>query len=169
MVASRKRRTEEHKLLIASFRIRKDLDKACSKASPSASNVFWAGAGMEMFPASERIERSLCKTFQARNRLCFEDSNSSRRSWIAFGVIDMANSVHKNTFSVKTRLVGFGESYDRRPIVNTCCRTQIVRSPLLLLRRNFLHQKSYSQASTRCSSTCSATRMFRVFWLYERF
>jgi hypothetical protein len=32
-------------------------------------------------------KRSLCKTFQARNRLCFDDSNSSSKSWIAFGVI----------------------------------------------------------------------------------
>jgi hypothetical protein len=30
-----------------------------------------------------------CKTFQARNRLCFDASNSSSKSWIAFGVIDM--------------------------------------------------------------------------------
>ena len=40
MVASRKRRTEEHRLLSASFRRRKDFLKACSKASPSTSNVF---------------------------------------------------------------------------------------------------------------------------------
>jgi hypothetical protein len=50
MVASRNRRTEEHKLFIASFRIRKDLVKACSKASPSASKVFWAGGGIVTFP-----------------------------------------------------------------------------------------------------------------------
>jgi hypothetical protein len=70
MVASRKRRTEEHKLLIASLRILKDFVKACSKASPSASKVFWAGGGIATFPESERTKRSLCKTFQPRNRLC---------------------------------------------------------------------------------------------------
>jgi hypothetical protein len=69
MVASRKRRTEEHRLLIASSRIRKDFVKACSKISPSASNVFWAGGGIATFPFPERTNRSLCKTFQARNRL----------------------------------------------------------------------------------------------------
>jgi hypothetical protein len=89
MVASRNRRIEEHKLLIASFRRCKVFVKACSKASPSASNVFWAGGGIATFPASERIKRSLCKAFQARNRLCFEASNSSSKSWIAFGVIDI--------------------------------------------------------------------------------
>ena len=36
-MASRKRRTEEHKLLIASSRILKNFVKACSKISPSAS------------------------------------------------------------------------------------------------------------------------------------
>ena len=79
MVASRKRRTEEHKLLIASFRILKDFVKACSKASPSASKVFWAGGGIATFPVSERTKRSLCKTFQARNRLCFDDSGPPPR------------------------------------------------------------------------------------------
>jgi hypothetical protein len=49
MVASRNRRIEEHSVLIASFRIRKDLVKACSKTSPSASNVFWAGGGIATF------------------------------------------------------------------------------------------------------------------------
>jgi hypothetical protein len=34
---------KKHKLFIASFRIRKDFVKACSKTSPSASEVFWAG------------------------------------------------------------------------------------------------------------------------------
>src|ERR1700686_2723802 len=99
MVASRNRRTEEHKLLIASFRIRKDFVRACSKAAPSASKVFWAGGGIVTFPASERTNRSLCKTFQARNRLCFDASNSSSRSWIAFGVIDIGGSVQNNTYS----------------------------------------------------------------------
>ena len=79
MVASRNRRTEEHKFLIASFRIRKDLVKACSKASPSASKVFCAGGGIAKFPFSERTILSRCKTFQARNRLCFDDSGSSRK------------------------------------------------------------------------------------------
>jgi hypothetical protein len=51
--------------------------------------VLWAGGGIAMFPASKRTERSRCKTFQARNRLCFGASNSSSRSRIAFGVIDM--------------------------------------------------------------------------------
>src|SRR6202040_3580761 len=68
-----------------------------SNASPSASKVFWAGGGIVTFPASLRTERSLCKTFQARNRLCFDASNSSSRSWIAFGVIGMGNSVQNNT------------------------------------------------------------------------
>src|SRR3984957_691670 len=101
MVASRKRRTDEHRLLIASLRILRDFVKACSRASPSASKVFWAGGGIATFPASERIKRSLCKAFQARNRLCFEASNSSSKSWIAFGVIDIANDVHMNTYAVK--------------------------------------------------------------------
>jgi hypothetical protein len=56
----------------STLRIRRDLVRACSKTSPSASNVFWAGGGIAMFRASERTERSLCKTFQARNRLCFD-------------------------------------------------------------------------------------------------
>jgi hypothetical protein len=38
--STQKRRTEEHRLVIASFRRRKDFLKACSNASPSASNVF---------------------------------------------------------------------------------------------------------------------------------
>jgi hypothetical protein len=80
MVASRKRRTEEHKLLIASFRKCKDFVRACSKTSPSASKVFWAGGRIVTFPASDRTERSLCKTFQARNRLCFDASNSSSKT-----------------------------------------------------------------------------------------
>jgi hypothetical protein len=87
MVASRKRRTEEHKLLIASLRILKAFVKACCRASPSASKVFWTGGGIATFPVSERTKRSLCKTFQARTRLCFDDSSSSSKSWIAFGVI----------------------------------------------------------------------------------
>src|ERR1700730_18821496 len=101
MVASRNRRTEEHKLLIVSLRILRDFVKACSKASPSASKVFWTGGGIATFPVSERTKRSLCKTFQARNRLCFDDSSSSSKSWIAFGVIDMVPSVHTNIFTVK--------------------------------------------------------------------
>src|SRR5580693_2505630 len=66
---------------------------------PSASKVFWAGGGIATFPASERTERSLCKTFQARNRLCFDASNSSSKSWIAFGVIDIGSSVQNDTYS----------------------------------------------------------------------
>src|SRR5580700_11017867 len=99
MVASRKRRTDEHRFLIASFRIRKDFVRACSKASPSASKVFWAGGGIATFQPRNRTKRSLCKTFQARNRLCFDASNSSSRSWIAFGVIDIGGSVQNNTYS----------------------------------------------------------------------
>ena len=49
MVESRKRRTEEHKLLMASFRIRKDFVRACSNASPSAAKVFWAVVGSQRF------------------------------------------------------------------------------------------------------------------------
>ena len=59
------------------------------QARRSASKVFWAGGGIATFPGSERPWRSLCKTFQARNRLCFDASSSSSKSWIAFGVIDI--------------------------------------------------------------------------------
>jgi len=64
MVASRNGRTEEHKLLMASFRIRKDFVNARVKDSPSASRVFWAGGGIAMFPSSERTERSLAKHYK---------------------------------------------------------------------------------------------------------
>jgi hypothetical protein len=60
-IASRNRRTDEHKLLIASFRIGKDFVKACSKPSPSASKIFWAGAGVSMFPAAERTKQTTRK------------------------------------------------------------------------------------------------------------
>jgi hypothetical protein len=53
--------------------------------------VFWPGGGIATFPVSERTKRSLCKTFHARNRLCFDDSSSSSKSWIAFGVIAIPN------------------------------------------------------------------------------
>jgi hypothetical protein len=53
------------------------------------------------FPTLERTQRKRCKTFQARNWLCFDASNSSTRSWIAFGVIDMVGSVQRNTCSIK--------------------------------------------------------------------
>src|ERR1700675_120441 len=96
MVASRKRRTDEQRLLIASFRIRKDFVKACSKTSPSASKVFLAGGGIEMIPVSERTDRSRWSTFQARNRLCFDASSSSSRSWMAVGVSDIPQYVQMN-------------------------------------------------------------------------
>ncbi|MEA2544368.1 MAG: hypothetical protein QOH35_5734, partial [Acidobacteriaceae bacterium] len=44
-----KSRTDEHRLFITSLRIRKDFLKACSKASPSASKVFWAGGWIAHF------------------------------------------------------------------------------------------------------------------------
>jgi hypothetical protein len=66
-----------HKLLIASFRTRKDLVKACSKTWPSASNVFWAGGAIVTFPHQGGV---FGETFQARDRLCFDASNSSSRS-----------------------------------------------------------------------------------------
>jgi hypothetical protein len=143
MVASRKRRTEEHKLLIASLRCRRDFVKAYSKASPSASNLFWAGGGIVMFPASERTERSLCKTFQARARLCFDASSSSSKSWIAFGVIGMEGSVHKNTKVVKTAKSSFEGVVIRS--AKYCLGTPVSSSSITLLRRDILHQKSYSQ------------------------
>src|ERR1700730_13009124 len=71
------------------FRIRKNIVRAFSKISPSASNVLCAGGGIATFPSSDRSNGSLCKTFQARNRLCFDASSSSSKSWIAFGVIDI--------------------------------------------------------------------------------
>jgi hypothetical protein len=76
MLASRNRRTDEHRLLIASFRIRKDFVKACSKASPSASKVFWAGGGIVMFPASEDEVRLLEKvsplqSYEGANYFCY--------------------------------------------------------------------------------------------------
>src|SRR5271165_2435901 len=77
MVASRKRRTEVHRLLIASFRIWKDLVKVCSKISPSTSNVLCPGGGIGTFPSSDKSNRSRCNTFQARNQLCFEASVSA--------------------------------------------------------------------------------------------
>ena len=88
--------------MIASFRRRKDLVKAPSKASLSASNVFWAGGGIATFPLSERTVRILCRTFQARNRLCFE------RFQLVEQVLDRLwsdrhrESVHTNTSFVKT-------------------------------------------------------------------
>jgi hypothetical protein len=48
-----------------------DVQTNDSKASPSASKVFRAGGGIATFPASERTNRSRCKTSQAGNRLCF--------------------------------------------------------------------------------------------------
>src|ERR1700726_175219 len=110
MVASRKRRTDEDRLLIASFRRCKVFVKACSKTSPSASKVFWAGGGIVTFPASERTKRTLCKAFQARNRLCFDASSSSSRSWIAFGVIGMSISVQNNTTVVKNDPTNWDQS-----------------------------------------------------------
>jgi hypothetical protein len=46
--------------------------------SPSASNVFWAGAGISVLPRSERRARIRWRALQARSRLCFDASNSSR-------------------------------------------------------------------------------------------
>jgi hypothetical protein len=60
-----------------------------------------AGDGMAASPRSERTDRSPCNTFQARNRLCFDASSSSSKSWIAFGVIDTGVSVHTHTNTVK--------------------------------------------------------------------
>src|SRR5271165_897199 len=94
MVASRNRRTEEHRLLMASFRARKHFVRACSKISPSALNVFCFGAGMATFPSADRTTRNLCNTLQARSRLCLDASNSSSKSWIAFGVIDIGSCEH---------------------------------------------------------------------------
>jgi hypothetical protein len=62
-----------------------------------ASKFFWAGGGITTFSVSERTKRILCKTFQVRNRLCFDASSSSSKSFIAFGVIDMPKSVRMNT------------------------------------------------------------------------
>jgi hypothetical protein len=45
--------------------------------------------GIAALPSSERTNRSRCRTFQARNRLCFDASKSSSKSWIALGVIAM--------------------------------------------------------------------------------
>jgi hypothetical protein len=47
--------------------------------APSESNVFWAGGGIVKFPISEGTKRILCKRFQVRNRLCFDDCGSSRK------------------------------------------------------------------------------------------
>jgi hypothetical protein len=58
--------------------------------------------GIAVLPRSESSTRIRWRTFQARSRLCFDDSNSSSRSWIAFGVTDTAVSVHTNTLPVKT-------------------------------------------------------------------
>jgi hypothetical protein len=54
--------------------------------APSASKVFCAGGSITTFPSSDKMARIRCKTAQARNRDCFEHSNSSRSSWIASGV-----------------------------------------------------------------------------------
>jgi hypothetical protein len=47
---------------------------------PSASKVFWAGGRIATFPSLGKNQPSRCKTFQARNRLCFDASSSSSRS-----------------------------------------------------------------------------------------
>jgi len=49
-----------------SFQIRKDLVNACSKISPSASKVFWAGGGIATFPKFDRSNRSRRNILQAR-------------------------------------------------------------------------------------------------------
>jgi hypothetical protein len=53
----------------------KDFVKACSKAFALGIEGLLGRGGIVTFPASERAKRSLCKTFQARNRLCFDDSS----------------------------------------------------------------------------------------------
>jgi hypothetical protein len=101
---SRKRRTDEHRLLMASFRIRRDFVRAYSKISPSASNVFCAGGGIAVLPRSERRARIRWRTFNARIRLCFEASSSSSRSWIALGVIDIRPERSYEHYSRQDRL-----------------------------------------------------------------
>ena len=49
---------------MASFRARRHFVRACSKISPSASKVYWAGDEMAASPRSERTDRSLCNTFE---------------------------------------------------------------------------------------------------------
>jgi hypothetical protein len=56
-----KRRTEEHRLLMASFRIRRDFVKASSTTSPSASKVFYAGGGIATFLSSKRTIEAAAK------------------------------------------------------------------------------------------------------------
>jgi hypothetical protein len=59
---------------------------ACSKIAPSVSKVFLGGGSIVTLPRSHKTARSRCRTAQARNRDCFDASNSSRSSWIASGV-----------------------------------------------------------------------------------
>jgi hypothetical protein len=91
-----------------------------------------AGDGMAASPRSERTDRSPCNTFQARNRLCFEDSNSSSKSWIAFGVIDIAkvfirtlsqSRLIETRFSIADRdaKTGVRRNYNRRRPVKALC------------------------------------------------
>jgi hypothetical protein len=50
--------------------------------------------GISLLPRFERRARIRWRAFQARSQHCFDASNSSRTSWIAFGVIDICVSVH---------------------------------------------------------------------------
>jgi hypothetical protein len=76
------------------------------------------------------------------------------------GVIDMHGSVQNNTRVVKT--ANFSIEGHPPELQNTAGGIFISGSPTMLLRLIILYQKSYSQLSTRCSTTSLESRMFRV-------
>jgi len=78
----------------------------CSKASPSASKVFWAGGGGSRCFRSRKEPSEVSANIPSAQPALLDASNSSSKSWIAFGAIDMGLSVHKNTtwsISFRTR------------------------------------------------------------------
>jgi hypothetical protein len=110
-------------------------------------------AGSRRFQPHLRTERSFCKTFQARKRLCFDASNSSSKSWIALGVVDMG-AVFKITPQLsRPQTRRLKDLRSPMGIAKYWFRPSDSSLSIILLRRDILHQRSYSQLSTERSKT----------------
>jgi hypothetical protein len=87
-------RTEEHRLLLASFRIRKDWSKHFpgSLLPPRMSSE--SAPESQHSPSQKKPGGAAARRSRRATGFALTASNSSSKSWIAFGVIAMRASVH---------------------------------------------------------------------------
>jgi hypothetical protein len=107
----------------------------------------------QLRPDPKGPTRGPCNRFQARNRLCFGDSNSSSKSWIAFGVVDMGECVRKNISEVK--LISQERTEQSIPRHRLRCRLfstqklQHFRERIRPVNIHVLHNRSFSELVRR--------------------